>query len=93
MCAFNLSNININLRDYYIINKLFIYRSTLINHNLRWIDWPHSHGDPNEYWNKLGARQYIGGPRVLNASELRQVLASPYLFARKVDVSVDAEVR
>jgi hypothetical protein len=41
----------------------------------------------------LGARQYIGGPRVLNASELRQVLASPYLFARKVDVSVDAEVR
>ncbi|KOO30866.1 xylosyltransferase 2 [Chrysochromulina tobinii] len=68
------------------------HRSTLINHNLRWIDWPHSHGDPNEYWNKLGARQYIGGPRVLNASELRQVLASPYLFARKVDVSVDAEV-
>ena len=64
----------------------------LLNHNLRWIDWPHSHGDPNEYWNQLGSRSYIGGPRVLNASELQPVLASPYMFARKVDVDVDPHV-
>ena len=68
------------------------HKVRLINHNLRWIDWPHSHGDPNVYWHRLGHRQYVGGPKVLNASELAPVLASPYLFARKVDLKVDAEV-
>ena len=58
----------------------------------RWIDWPHSHGDPNEYWQRLGARKFIGGPRVLNSSEMNAVLASPYMFARKVDVEVDPGV-
>ena len=23
------------------------HKYTLLNHNLRWIDWPHSYGDPN----------------------------------------------
>ena len=68
------------------------HRRSLVNHNMRWIDWPHSHGDPNEYWQRLGARQYVGGPRVLNSSELQPVLSSPYMFARKVDVEVDADV-
>lgn len=58
----------------------------------RWIDWPHSHGDPNEYWQRLGTRKFIGGPRVLNSSELNAVFASPYMFARKVDVEVDSDV-
>ena len=35
------------------------HRLTLLNHNLRWIDWPHSHGDPNEYWNRLGAKKCV----------------------------------
>ena len=69
-----------------------IHKRLLVNHNLRWIDWPHSHGDPNEYWNALGARKYIGGPRVLNSSDLSAVFASPYIFARKVDHEVDPDV-
>ena len=68
------------------------HRHSLLNHNLRWIDWPHAHGDPNDYWKKLGSRGYIGGPQVLNASELAPVLASPYMFARKVDVEIDPGV-
>ena len=68
------------------------HRASLVNHNLRWIDWPHSHGDPTEYWNALGARKFIGGPRVLNSSELSPVFASPYMFARKVDHEVDPHV-
>ena len=62
------------------------HKRLLLNHNLRWIDWPHSHGDPNEYWGRLGSRKYVGGPKVLNASEMRDVLASPYMFARKVRI-------
>ena len=68
------------------------HRASLVNHNLRWIDWPHSHGDPTEYWNALGARKFIGGPRVLNSSELSPVFASPYMFARQVDHEVDPHV-
>ena len=25
-------------------------RSSLVNHNLRYIDWPHGYGDPSAYW-------------------------------------------
>lgn len=68
------------------------HRHSLLNHNLRWIDWPHQYGDPNEYWQRLGSRGYIGGPKVLNASELIPILTSPYMFARKVDPEIDANV-
>ena len=75
-----------------IVMNAPLHRQHLLNHNLRWIDWPHAHGDPNVYWNALGARAYIGGPRVLNTTDLPAVLASPYMFARKVDPGVDVQV-
>uniref|UniRef100_A0A7S3EQP7 protein xylosyltransferase n=1 Tax=Haptolina ericina TaxID=156174 RepID=A0A7S3EQP7_9EUKA len=68
------------------------FMSTLVNHNMRWIDWPHQHGDATEYWRRLGIQKYVGGPRVLNSSEMKPVLMSPYMFARKVDLEVDPGV-
>ena len=69
------------------------FRRRLVNHNMRWIEWPHqTYQDPNKYWEMLGARQYVGGPRVLNVSDLSAVLTSPYMFARKVDVEKAPEV-
>ena len=70
------------------------YKASLLNHNLRWIDWPHQHGDAQEYWNRVGkgGRAFVGGPQVLNSSELGPVLASPYMFARKVDLNIDPQV-
>ena len=68
------------------------FKHSLFNHNLRWIDWPHQYGPADEYWNRLGGRKYVGGPKVLNASELSKVLAAPYMFARKVDPEIDAGV-
>ena len=47
------------------------------------------HGDATEYWRRLGIQKYVGGPRVLNSSEMKPVLMSPYMFARKVDLEVD----
>ena len=82
------------------------HKRALLNHNLRWIDWPHQHGDAQavaispisplhlpfispssplhlsficpvcfdaqEYWNRVGkgGRDFVGGPQVLNSSEL-----------------------
>ena len=48
------------------------HKASLLNHNLRWIDWPHQHGDAQEYWNRVGkgGRDFVGGPQVLNSSEL-----------------------
>ena len=43
------------------------------------------------YWQRMGA-DYVGGPQVINASAAPSVFKSPYMFARKVDPSVDAEV-
>ena len=122
------------------------YKQSLINHNLRWIYWPHqattrtsrrrarripahpqhppachakscnanndnirqrrrtvgpSHpastcqdGDPFEYWEKVGnkTRDYVGGPRCIVKSELPTIFSSPYMFARKLDPSVDPDV-
>ncbi|KAL1526060.1 hypothetical protein AB1Y20_020881 [Prymnesium parvum] len=68
------------------------FKNSLLNHNLRWIDWPHQYGDANEYWERLGGRKYVGGPKVLNVSELPRVLMSPYMFARKVDLEIDPGV-
>jgi len=70
------------------------FKASLLNHNLRWIDWPHQHGDAQAYWDKVGkgGRAFVGGPQVLNSSELGPVLSSPYMFARKVDMEIDANV-
>jgi len=68
------------------------FAASLVNHNMRWIDWPHQHGDATEYWQRLGLQKYVGGPRVLNSSEMKTVLTSPYMFARKVDLEVDPGV-
>ena len=70
------------------------FKQNLLNHNLRWIDWPHQHGDAQEYWDRIGkgGRAFVGGPQVLNSSELAPVLASPYMFARKVDLDIDPHV-
>ena len=68
------------------------FRHQLINHNMRWIDWPHTYGDPNEYWTKVGMATSVGGPKALNASELAAVFGSPYMFARKLDLDLDPNV-
>ena len=54
-------------------------RGSLVNHNLRYIDWPHGYGDPNAYWRSLGA-QHAAGPMIL----------TPELFASVTGSSVRA---
>lgn len=66
------------------------FNKTLVNHNLRYIYWPHFDGDPTHYWARMGY-SFIGGPQVINASALPGVLRSPYMFARKVDPTVDTQ--
>ena len=66
------------------------YNGSLVNHNMRYIYWPHYDGDPQEYWARMGV-DYVGGPQVINSSALPGVLRSPYMFARKVDPTVDAD--
>lgn len=58
--------------------------ASVLKHNLRWIDWPHYHGDPGSYWSTVGWN-FVGGPRVLTAKDASAVFGSPFLFARKVD--------
>jgi hypothetical protein len=65
------------------------YNHTLVNHNMRYIYWPHFDGDPTSYWQRMGFA-YIGGPQVINTTEAPAVFRSPYMFARKVDPAVDA---
>ena len=65
------------------------FSETLINQNMRYIWWPHFDGDPTSYWARMGF-SYVGGPQVINASGMPHVLRSPYMFARKVDPTVDA---
>ena len=65
------------------------HRPSLVNHNMRYIYWPHYDGDPASYWVRMG-HSFIGGPQVVNSSAAPAVLRSPYMFARKVDPSVDA---
>jgi len=50
---------------------------TVVNDNLRYIAWD----EPDE-----------GSPVILDGSHLEQLMASPKLFARKFDVTVDADV-
>lgn len=64
------------------------YRSLLINHNLRYIDWPHGYGDPMRYWMSMG-RQHVAGPMVLTEELLGAAVTSPGLFARKVDLELE----
>ena len=66
-------------------------RETLINHNLRYIDWPHGYGDPNAYWHSVGAK-HIAGPMVLTAELFDRVVASGAVFGRKVDLETEAGV-
>ena len=61
------------------------HRSKLVNHNLRYIDWPHGYGDPNVYYHTVGSRHWAG-PMVLNEALFESVVGSPALFARKVDL-------
>ena len=65
------------------------FKDTLVNHNLRYIYRPHFDGDPTHYWQRMGYA-FIGGPQVINASGIPSVLRSPYMFARKVDPTVDS---
>ena len=66
------------------------HKHTLVNTNLRYIMWPHNHGDPTSYWARMGW-SFVGGPEVINASAAPAVFRSPYMFARKVDPSVDPQ--
>ena len=38
------------------------FRPSLVNHNMRYIYWPHYDGDPTSYWIKMG-HEFIGGPQ------------------------------
>ena len=67
------------------------FKHTLVNANMRHIYWPHFDGDPTSYWMRMGW-SFIGGPQVINASAAPAVFRSPYMFARKVDPNIDAEV-
>ena len=57
------------------------HRHTLVNTNLRYIMWPHHHGDPTSYWATMGW-SFIGGPEVINASEAPKVDRSPFAHRR-----------
>lgn len=60
------------------------FNRSVFKHNLRWIDWPHYHGDPGAYWATVGWSS-VGGPRVLRADDAPDVFASPFFFARKAE--------
>ena len=60
------------------------HRASVVNHNLRYIDWPHGYGDPNAYWQSVGPK-HISGPMVLTPSLFGAAASSAALFARKVD--------
>ena len=86
-----------HLRHTYMADEAFVQtalmasplKGRLINHNLRYIDWPHGYGDPNAYWRRVGTR-HMAGPMVLTPELFRSVARSPAIFARKVDAE-DAE--
>jgi protein xylosyltransferase len=86
-----------HLRHTYMADEAFVQtalmasplKGRLINHNLRYIDWPHGYGDPNAYWRRVGTR-HVAGPIVLTRELFRSVTRSPAIFARKVDAE-DAE--
>ena len=86
-----------HLRHTYMADEAFVQtalmasplKGRLINHNLRYIDWPHGYGDPNAYWRRVGTR-HMAGPIVLTRELFRSVTRSPAIFARKVDAE-DAE--
>ena len=59
-------------------------RDSLVNHNLRYIDWPHGYGDPSAYWRAVGLA-HASGPMVLSLELLPRVFRSGAAFARKVD--------
>ena len=61
------------------------FRESIVNHNLRYIDWPHGYGDPNAYWASMGGR-HISGPMVLTDALFMRAVGSPALFARKIDL-------
>ena len=62
-------------------------RQSLVNHNLRYIDWPHGYGDPSAYWRAVGLK-HASGPMVLSLELLPRVLSSAAAFARKVDLEL-----
>ena len=62
-------------------------RLHLVNHNLRYIDWPHGYGDPSAYWRSVGQR-HASGPMVLTEDLAAAVLGSPAMFARKLDLEM-----
>jgi len=62
-------------------------RQSLVNHNLRYIDWPHGYGDPSAYWRAVGLK-HASGPMVLSLELLPKVFSSAAAFARKVDLEL-----
>ena len=80
-----------HLRLTYMADETFVQtalmasplRASLVNHNLRYIDWPHGYGDPNAYWGSVD-RKHVAGPMVLTPELFGRVTRSPALFARKV---------
>ena len=64
-----------------------LMRLSLVNHNLRYIDWPHGYGDPSAYWRAVGLK-HASGPMVLSLELLPKVFSSAAAFARKVDLEL-----
>ena len=68
------------------------YRHSIINHNFRYLDWPHAKfDDPNDYWAQLGWHT-LGGPMLLNVSAVGTVMRGPAFAARKFDPEHDARL-
>ena len=68
-----------------LMNAPTAIRRSLVNHNLRYIDWPHGYGDPTAYWRAVGMR-HASGPMVLSSELMGAVLGSGAAFARKIDL-------
>lgn len=72
---------SVNVPDEMFFHTIILnspFRGSVVNDDLRFLEWR----DP----------ETAGGPAVLGASDLERVRASDDLFARKFDLTVDAEV-
>ncbi|MGA9381057.1 MAG: beta-1,6-N-acetylglucosaminyltransferase [Phormidium sp.] len=58
------------------------FKDTIINDSLRYIKWP----------TKAASRREMCSPRILGKNDLEDIAKSPKLFARKFDLTKDAEV-
>ncbi|KAJ1634961.1 core-2/I-branching enzyme-domain-containing protein [Pavlovales sp. CCMP2436] len=63
-------------------------RARLRNHNLRYIDWPHGYGNPEQYWREAG-EAHDGGPVMLSFAHAATLFQSEAISARKADPTID----